>query len=46
MSMQELFGSYVALVTPMAADGSIDYKALENLIEFHVEHGTHGIVFT
>ncbi|MDX1593105.1 MAG: 4-hydroxy-tetrahydrodipicolinate synthase [Gammaproteobacteria bacterium] len=37
-------GSMVALVTPMAADGSLDYGALERLIEFHVEHGTDGIV--
>lgn len=42
--MQELFGSYVAIVTPMTADGAVDYSALEKLIEFHVENGTHGIV--
>ncbi|NCF10307.1 MAG: 4-hydroxy-tetrahydrodipicolinate synthase [Gammaproteobacteria bacterium] len=37
-------GSMVALVTPMAADGSLDYGALERLIEFHVANGTDGIV--
>ncbi len=37
-------GSMVALVTPMAADGSLDYGALERLIEFHVTYGTDGIV--
>lgn len=37
-------GSMVALVTPMAADGSLDYAALERLVEFHVANGTDGIV--
>ena len=37
-------GSIVAIVTPMHADGSIDEDALANLVEFHVESGTHGIV--
>ncbi|MGH1538869.1 MAG: 4-hydroxy-tetrahydrodipicolinate synthase [Arenicella sp.] len=42
--MKNLYGSYVAIVTPMLADGSVDYKSLGNLIEFHIESGTHGIV--
>lgn len=37
-------GSIVALVTPMHADGSVAWESLENLIEFHVENGTAGIV--
>jgi 4-hydroxy-tetrahydrodipicolinate synthase len=37
-------GSMVALVTPMAADGSLDFAALERLVEFHVANGTDGIV--
>ena len=37
-------GSMVALVTPMADDGSLDYAALERLVEFHVANGTDGIV--
>jgi len=37
-------GSLVALVTPMHADGSIDWTSLEQLIEFHVENGTAAIV--
>jgi len=37
-------GSMVALVTPMAADGSLDYAALERLVELHVANGTDGIV--
>lgn len=38
------YGSMVALVTPMTADGAIDYVALEKLIEFHVDAGTDAIV--
>ena len=37
-------GSFVALVTPMFDDGSIDYASLQKLVEFHVKAGTHGIV--
>jgi len=37
-------GSIVALVTPMKADGAVDWEALERLIEWHVEEGTHGLV--
>lgn len=37
-------GSYVALVSPMFDDGSIDYESLEQLVEWHVNMGTHGIV--
>ena len=41
---QELGGSMVALVTPMHADGSVDWQALERLINWHMDEGTHGIV--
>lgn len=34
----------VALVTPMLADESVDYDALEKLIEFHVKSKTKAIV--
>lgn len=37
-------GSLVAVVTPMGADGAVDFDAWSRLIEFHVEHGTQGIV--
>ncbi len=37
-------GSYVALVTPMDDQGDIDYPALEKLVQFHIDQGTHGIV--
>lgn len=39
-----LQGSFVAIVTPMHADGSLDIKALHQLIDFHVNEGTDGIV--
>ncbi len=38
-----LQGSYVALVTPFKK-GAVDYNALENLIDFHLKSGTHGIL--
>jgi 4-hydroxy-tetrahydrodipicolinate synthase len=33
-------GSIVALVTPMADDGSVDYPALRKLIDWHIAEGT------
>lgn len=36
-------GSIVALITPMK-NGEIDFDALKNLVEFHINAGTHGIV--
>ena len=37
-------GSIVAIVTPMRADGSLDYPRLKSLVDFHVAEGTDGIV--
>ncbi|MGE4502670.1 MAG: 4-hydroxy-tetrahydrodipicolinate synthase [Thiomicrospira sp.] len=37
-------GSMVALVTPMNEDETVDYAALERLIEWHIESGTQAIV--
>ena len=39
-----LAGSMVALVTPMNADGAIDYADLARLIDFHVDSGTQALV--
>jgi 4-hydroxy-tetrahydrodipicolinate synthase len=36
-------GSIVALITPFR-NGSIDEAALQSLVEWHVEQGTHGLV--
>ncbi|AWN17547.1 4-hydroxy-tetrahydrodipicolinate synthase [Salinisphaera sp. LB1] len=44
MDTQALGGSMVAIVTPMHADGSVDWQSLERLINWHIEQGTHGIV--
>lgn len=37
-------GSMVALVTPMHSDGSLDWLALDKLVEWHIEQGTNAIV--
>ena len=42
--MQVLQGSLVALVTPMLPNGDVDYPCLENLIDWHIDQGTNGIV--
>ena len=42
--MNDLRGSLVALVTPMTASGAIDWAALDGLVDWHLESGTHGIV--
>ncbi len=42
--MINLQGSLVALITPMKANGQVDFKALTQLLEFHINAGTHGIV--
>jgi 4-hydroxy-tetrahydrodipicolinate synthase len=42
--MQVLQGSFVAIVTPFKKNGEVDYAALENLIDWHIDEGTNGIV--
>lgn len=37
-------GSIVALITPMHADGQVDYDSMDKLIDYQVENGTDGIV--
>ncbi|MFT7132401.1 MAG: 4-hydroxy-tetrahydrodipicolinate synthase [Cyclobacteriaceae bacterium] len=37
-------GSIVALVTPMLEDGAIDWPRLDELVEWHIESGTNGLV--
>lgn len=37
-------GSIVAIVTPMQADGAVDFGALDRLVQFHLDNGTDGIV--
>lgn len=37
-------GSYVALITPMNEDFSVNYDSLGKLIDFHIENKTDGLV--
>jgi len=38
-------GSFVALITPMNRDGSIDYEGFRTLLQWHEENGTEAILF-
>ena len=44
MSKHIFTGSGVALITPMHPDGSVNYKVLEQLLEFQIANGTDAIV--
>ncbi len=37
-------GSMVALVTPMDAQGRLDWDSLGKLVDFHLQEGTNAIV--
>lgn len=37
-------GSFVALVTPMNSDGTIDYEGFRTLIDWHAENGTSALL--
>jgi 4-hydroxy-tetrahydrodipicolinate synthase len=37
-------GSIVALATPMTTDNTLDWDALNALVQYHLDRGTHGIV--
>jgi len=37
-------GSLVAVVTPMGADGAIDWMAWDRLLDFHLREGSDGVV--
>jgi 4-hydroxy-tetrahydrodipicolinate synthase len=39
-----LTGSMVALVTPMDANGAVNYGQLQGLIDFHIDAGTEALV--
>ena len=42
--MFNLKGSIVALVTPMNSDGTIDWQTFKELIEWHINSGSAGLV--
>ncbi|MBR0573830.1 MULTISPECIES: 4-hydroxy-tetrahydrodipicolinate synthase [Pasteurellaceae] len=44
MNTPLFYGSIVALVTPMTADGEIDFDNLQRLVEYHIKSGTDAIV--
>ena len=37
-------GSMVAVVTPMNMDGSLDIASFKDLLDFHIQNHTDGIV--
>ena len=41
--MEKLHGIVVPMVTPLNVDGSLDFKAAENLVEHLISGGVHGI---
>lgn len=43
---QKLKGSIAPIVTPFNEDNTVDFKSFENLIDWHIEKGTHGISVT
>src|SRR5438105_4592607 len=46
MLVQNLTGSFVALITPFNKDGSVDFEAFRTLLDFHERHGTVAVLIT
>ncbi len=44
MTKRRVTGSFVALITPMNADYSIDFAGFRTLIDFQAEHGTSALL--
>lgn len=44
LNANKLKGSFVALITPFNNDGSVNYKKIEELVKFHLDNDTDGIV--
>lgn len=42
--MKAIKGSIVALVTPFHEDGSVNFEKLKELLEWHIQHSTDGIL--
>jgi 4-hydroxy-tetrahydrodipicolinate synthase len=42
--MSKLQGAFTALITPMHADGSVDYEGFRRLVRFQLESGISGIL--
>lgn len=44
MSTQKVTGSFVALITPMNEDGSIDFAGFRDLLKFQEDNGTSAVL--
>lgn len=44
MAHQKPSGSFVALVTPMNADGTVDYEGFRTLLDWHAVNGTSAVL--
>jgi len=44
LTQDKLSGLYTAIVTPLAADGAVDIKGLQDLVRFQLRSGAAGIV--
>ena len=44
MTAKNLKGSIVALITPFHEDGSVNFEKLAQLVDFHLENGTDGLL--
>ena len=44
MKKQLFTGSGVAIVTPMNADGTVNFESLTQLLDFHIQSGTDAII--
>lgn len=44
LTSNTLNGLYTAIVTPMTADGEVDYNALQDLVRFQFQAGASGVV--
>ncbi|WP_376098885.1 4-hydroxy-tetrahydrodipicolinate synthase family protein [Roseomonas sp. CCTCC AB2023176] len=44
MSKMRLEGSFVALITPFNADGSVDFGAFRTLLDWHAANGTSAVL--
>jgi len=44
MSKMRIEGSFVALITPFNADGSVDFGAFRTLLDWHAAQGTSAVL--
>ena len=44
MAAAQFAGSHVAVVTPLRANGEVDWQAWERLVDFHLQQGSDGLV--